>query len=401
MPSPIQPATLVCCLTGTLADRTGLLQTFAAAMHPGDHVVAIEGSCGPAAPVAFGAVPPGINIVRLPAVYIGVAYDMVARSSHHEQLIFFGAGCTITPGDVDRIRSTLTSIRAGVVVLSPYRDATTVALGACSILGVHKRVVTELGGMAACTFKARGMASGLIGSSDLFDAFAHEVHRSGWRTEHLAQTTNPLPARFPPGAAAVGRAHHSFVGNQSVPPSRRIPADLLAAAHPSAGITVAWFAALLPEEQKMALSALTDRLAEPPSRTAAEGWDLMRFVGLLWNSGQKPYAAHILETTDLSHFTQPAQIADIWRILTDAGHPFSLILRKLCHAELVLAAVVLEMPPDEADAAFGKWWAVEPESELVRRAVALLLPRLGPAAKGAWDLRLGSPDRTVADPLAS
>lgn len=400
MPSPTQPATLICCLTGTPADRAGLLQTLAATMRPGDHVFAIEGSCGPAAPVAFGVVPAGIDIVRAPAVYIGIAYDMLARRSHHEQLIFLGAGCTITPGDVERIRSTLASIRVGAVALSPYRDATTVALGARSILGVHKRVVMELGGMAACTFKARGMAAGLIGSSDLFDAFVHEVRRSGWRTEHLAQVTNPLPAGSPP-AAAADRVRHCDGEDPSVPPSRRIPADLLAAAHPDAGITIDWFAAFLPEEQRKALSALIDRPAEPSSRTSAEGWDLLRFAGLLWSSGQKPYAAHILDTADLSQFTQPAQVADIWRILTDSGRPLSLILPKLRHAELVLAAVMLELPPDQADAALGEWWMLEPRSELVRRAVALLLPRLGSTAQAAWELRLRGPDRAVAGPVAS
>jgi len=401
VPSPTEPATLVCCLTGTSADRTGLLRTLAAAIRPGDHAFAIEGSCGPAAPVPAEVVPAGIDILRAPAIYIGVAYDIVALRSPHEQLIFLGAGCTIAPDDVERIRFTLSSVRAGVVTLSPYRDATTVALGARAILGAHKRVVTELGGMASSTFKARGMGLGLIGSSDLFDAFANEVRRSGWRVENLEQTTNPLPTRHHPAAAVTERAHRLDDKDPSVPPSRRLPADLLAAAHPDAGVTVDWFAALLPEEQKKALSSLIGREAEPSSRTTSEGWDALLFAGLLWSSGQKPYAAHVLETADLSLFTQPAQVANIWRILADSGRPLPAILRKLRHAELALAAALLELPPDQANAALGEWWELEPDSELVRRAVNLLLPVLEPSAQAAWESRLRCPDRTVADPLAS
>lgn len=417
MRPPRKPATLACCLAGTHDDRAGLVRLLARVMRPGDHVFAIEGSSGPAAPAPVD-VPSGINVIRIPGVFIGVAYDLLARSTHHDQMLFFGSGCTVTENDVDRLRATLDAISPGVAALAPHRTSSTVALGARSVIAVSRQVVLDLGGMAYSTYKARGMSAGLIGSGDLFDAFVHEVRRSGWRAEYVTQSANPVAARPAPGGSGAAPAPRGGGGapregsasgpgpaapaghpsvdapgapdtDESVPPSWRIPAELRAAMAPGAGVVVDWFAALLPEDQKRALSGLIGRPATPSSRATAEGWDLLFLVGLLWRSGQVPYAAHLLQTNDLTPFADKAQVAEIRRMLTEAGRPFSVVLEKLGHAQEQLAAVLLELPHGEANAALEAWWELAPGSELVTRTLTRLAPGLGPAEVAAWELRIG------------
>lgn len=417
MRPPRTPASLVCCLSGTHEDRTRMVRFLARVMRPGDHVFAIEGSYGPAAPAPLD-VPNGVNVIRIPGVTIGVAYDLVARSSHHDPMLFFGAGCTVSDGDVDRMRATLDGITPGVVALAPYRTSSTAALGARSVIGASRQVVLDIGGMAFSTYKARGMSSGLIGASDLFDAFVHEVRRAGWRAELVTQTAprqevrpgagRPGAARGGQGgggaggqpsassaplAAAADQRHGEDTGSpetdESVPPSRRIPAELRAAMGPGAQVAVDWFASFLSEDQQRALSGLTGRPATHSSLATAEGWDLLFLVGMLSRSGQVPYAAHVLRSGDLTPFVDQAQVAEIRRVLTEAGCPFPVVLEKLGHAQDQLAAVLLELPPGQANAELQAWWDVAPGSEPVLRALATLLAALGPAEVAAWELRTG------------
>jgi len=360
-------------------------------MRPGDHVFAIEGSCGPAAPLQLYPLPDGVNVIRIPAVFIGLAYDLVARSSHHDQLVFIGSGGTISEGDVDEVRATLESIAPGAVVLSPHRTSSAVALGARSVIGVSRRVVLDLGGMAHSTYKARGMSAGLIGSGDLFDALVNEVRRSGWRTEHLHQASSP--DQTADGVPGVRRSDHVVPMHggidEAVPPSWRISDELRAAAAPGAGVVVDWFAGLLSEEQRRALSGLIGREAKVSSKATAKGWDLLFFVDLLWRSGQVPYAAHVLQVADLSPFTGREQVAEIRRMLSEAGRPFAVVLEKLAHAHDQLAAGLLELPAAEANIALQAWWEVSPGNELVIRTLRGLAPRLRPTEIAAWELRIG------------
>lgn len=393
MSSPRKPATLACCLTGVFADRKRAVELLAASMRPGDHVFAIEGSCGPAAPPQPEPIPAGVRLVRIPAVFIGVAYDLITSNSPHDHLIFVGAGCTATEGDIERIRGRLDSIGPGAVFMTPHRTSSSLALGSRSVIGVSRQVVLGLGGMAYATYKARGMSSGLIGSGDLFEAFANEVRRAGWTTEYLTQTSRPANSfRAEPAPAAAVRTDPCATvdADDSLPPSRRIPAELRAAVAPGAALAIDWFAPFISAEQKRALSALIGRDATPSTKATAQGWDLLFFAGMLWGSGQAPYAAHLLETGDLTQFVDRARVAEIRRMLSEAGRPFSVILSKLAHAREQLAATLLDLPLDEANAALVSWWESEPGSETALSVLAQLVTRLGPADRAAWELRLTS-----------
>ncbi|MGH9016985.1 MAG: hypothetical protein ACRDY1_04470, partial [Acidimicrobiales bacterium] len=175
--SPPPPVTFIACAAGSEVDRARLLHTLGQALHPGDEALVADGSYGPVASVSAASCPPGVTVLGMPDVTRAVAYDRLALDAAHEALVFVGTGCAFSRADMDRLRTRLSTAMRGVVVSVPGPTGATVGLDGRAVLAVSRPVLRAVGGLAATEDRARRVAAGFVGSSELFEVFVHEVRR--------------------------------------------------------------------------------------------------------------------------------------------------------------------------------------------------------------------------------
>lgn len=386
------PVTFIAVLSGGRHDRARLVEALADVRDPGDETLVAVCDFAPVPAFVADRIPDGVRLVALSHAQLASAFDHLIGLASNEGLVLLGNGYAIGRPGVEAVRE---AMAAGPCLVD-----------AGSAVGVARSAAQGSGGLVRAEQAARRIASGMVGTGDLFESLAHLVRRSGWpvRSVEVEVRAPALGARRvggPPESASppegVGPPEDVGPPEGVGPPSRRSNEVLGRALGPTARATTQWLRPILTAEQQKALDVAVG--ARPDAVAAAPGtFTCLTLARQLAARGLIEPAAKLLEQYSLAEFTSPDSVGEIAVLLSNAGRPLATVLEKLRHAPSQLAEVIATRQPS-AEQAFEQWWQISPDATAIAGGLALLSGSLGVAQAVVWHTRLRA--LPVASPLAA